>query len=97
MAEVYSHIIYLDKKKIDKHRNLDPILDNKISYIENKIKKIDNFFTFYMIKKIKTSTSEKIILIFLVLLLITTFSTYFVIKNECLFVKILYLKLLHFK
>ena len=46
MAEVYSHIIYLDKKKIDKIRNLDPILDNKISYIENKIKKIDNFFTF---------------------------------------------------
>ena len=40
-----------------------------------------------MIKKIKASTSEKIILIFLVLLLITTFVTYFVIKNECLFVK----------
>ena len=40
-----------------------------------------------MIKKIKASTSEKIILIFLVLLLITTFATYFVIKNECLFVK----------
>ena len=37
-----------------------------------------------MIKKIKASTSEKIILIFLVLLLITTFATYFVIKNECL-------------
>ena len=40
-----------------------------------------------MIKKIKASTSEKIILTFLVLLLITTFATYFVIKNECLFVK----------
>ena len=40
-----------------------------------------------MIKKIKASTSEKIILIFLILLGITTFSTYLVIKNECLFVK----------
>ena len=40
-----------------------------------------------MIKKIKASKSEKIILIFLVLLGITTFTTYFMIKNECLFVK----------
>ena len=40
-----------------------------------------------MIKKIKVSTSEKVILIFLILLGITTFSTYLVIKNECLFVK----------
>jgi len=46
MAEVYSHIIFLNKKKIDKIRNSDPILNNKISYIENKIKKIDNSFTF---------------------------------------------------
>ena len=40
-----------------------------------------------MIKKIKASKSEKIILIFLVLLLTTTLGTYFVIKNECLFIK----------
>jgi len=40
-----------------------------------------------MIKKIKASISEKFILIFLILLGITTFGTYFVIKNECLFVK----------
>ena len=40
-----------------------------------------------MIKKIKASTSEKIILFFLVLLGITTFGTYFMIKNKCLFVK----------
>jgi cyclophilin family peptidyl-prolyl cis-trans isomerase len=40
-----------------------------------------------MIKKIKASVSEKIILIFLVLLLIVTFGAYFIIKNECLFVK----------
>ena len=40
-----------------------------------------------MIKKIKASKSEKIILIFLVLLIIVTLGTYFVIKNECLFVK----------
>jgi len=46
MAEVYSHMIFLDKKKIKKIRKSDPILNNKISYIENKIKKIDNSFTF---------------------------------------------------
>ena len=40
-----------------------------------------------MIKKIKASKSEKIILIFLILLGISTFCTYFVIKNECLLVK----------
>ena len=40
-----------------------------------------------MIKKIKASKSEKFILIFLILLGIATFGTYFVIKNECLFVK----------
>tara|TARA_B100000780_G_scaffold226791_1_gene166013 strand:+ start:340 stop:984 length:645 start_codon:yes stop_codon:yes gene_type:complete len=40
-----------------------------------------------MIKKIKTSRSEKIILIFVVLLGLVTFGTYFIIKNECLFVK----------
>jgi cyclophilin family peptidyl-prolyl cis-trans isomerase len=40
-----------------------------------------------MIKKIKASISEKIIFIFLILLAITTFGIYFIIKNECLFVK----------
>ena len=40
-----------------------------------------------MIKKIKASRSEKIILIFLFLLGILTLGTYLVIKNECLFVK----------
>jgi cyclophilin family peptidyl-prolyl cis-trans isomerase len=40
-----------------------------------------------MIKKIKASILEKVILVFLILLGIATFSTYFVIKNECLFVK----------
>ena len=40
-----------------------------------------------MIKKIKATVSEKIILIFLILLVITSFSTYFVIANECLFIK----------
>ena len=40
-----------------------------------------------MIKKIKASISEKIILIFLLLLGITTFGIYIVVKNECLFVK----------
>jgi len=46
MAEVYSHIIYLDDEKIKQIRNLDKILNKKISYIESKIKKIDNSFVF---------------------------------------------------
>ena len=40
-----------------------------------------------MIKKIKASKSEKIILIFLLLLGITTSGIYIVVKNKCLFVK----------
>ena len=40
-----------------------------------------------MIKKIKASTSEKFIFIFLILLGITTFCTYFIVRNKCLFVK----------
>jgi len=50
-----------------------------------------------MIKKIKASKSEKIILIFLVLLGIITFGTYLVIKDECLFVKNLDPKKISFK
>ena len=50
-----------------------------------------------MIKKIKASKSEKIILIFLVLLGIITFGTYLVIKDECLFVKNLDPKKINFK
>ena len=40
-----------------------------------------------MIKKIEASKSEKITLIFLILLGIITFTAYLVIKDECLFVK----------
>mgnify|MGYP001455544162 FL=1 len=40
-----------------------------------------------MIKKIKPSKSEKIIFIFLILLATTTFGTFFIIKNQCLFIK----------
>ena len=47
MAEVYSHMIYLDAEKIKQIRNLDEILNKKISYIESKIKKIDSSFVFY--------------------------------------------------
>ena len=50
-----------------------------------------------MIKKIKASKSEKIILIFLILLGIITFGTYLVIKDECLFVKNLDPKNINFK
>jgi len=40
-----------------------------------------------MIKKIKTSLSEKILFIFLISLGIFSFSFFFIIKNKCLFVK----------
>ena len=40
-----------------------------------------------MIKKIKISTSERVILIFLILLAIFTFSSFIILKNKCLFVK----------
>ena len=40
-----------------------------------------------MIKKIKATVFEKIVLIFLILLSTTTFAAYFVIANKCLFIK----------
>ena len=40
-----------------------------------------------MIKKIRASTLEKFTFIFLILLGVATFYTYFVVKNKCLFVK----------
>ena len=40
-----------------------------------------------MIKKIKASFSEKILLIFLIILGVFTFSFFYVVKNKCLFVK----------
>ena len=40
-----------------------------------------------MIKKIKATRSEKIILIFLISLAIFSFGSFFLIKNKCLFVK----------
>ena len=40
-----------------------------------------------MIKKIRASKSEKFIFVFLILLGITTFSTYLIVKNKCLFIK----------
>ncbi|MDA9606350.1 putative zinc-binding metallopeptidase [Candidatus Pelagibacter sp.] len=46
MAEVYSHMIFLKEKEINRIRKSDPILNNKISYIENRIKEIDNSFIF---------------------------------------------------
>ena len=50
-----------------------------------------------MIKKIKASTSEKFIFIFLIILSVATFSTYFVLKNKCLFVKNIDPKNINFK
>ncbi|MDA7847631.1 putative zinc-binding metallopeptidase [bacterium] len=46
MAEVYSHMIFLKEKEINQIRKSDPILNNKISYIKNKIKEIDSSFAF---------------------------------------------------
>jgi len=40
-----------------------------------------------MIKKIKATITEKIIFLFLILLGTVTFSTFFIVKNKCLFVK----------
>ena len=40
-----------------------------------------------MIKKIKASKSEKFIFVFLIFLAITTFCTFYIVKNKCLFVK----------
>ncbi len=50
-----------------------------------------------MIKKIKASISEKFILIFLILLGVTTFGTYFVLKNKCLFLKNFDPKIINFE
>ena len=46
MAEVYSHMIYLSQNNINEIKKKDSILKKKILYIENKIKKIDNTFSF---------------------------------------------------
>ncbi len=46
MAEVYSHMIFLKKEEINQISKSDSILNNKILYIKNKIKQIDNTFTF---------------------------------------------------
>ena len=40
-----------------------------------------------MINKIKASLSEKILFVFLILLFLITFGSYFLLKDKCLFVK----------
>ena len=40
-----------------------------------------------MIKKIKASKSEKVIFIFIILLAVFSFGSFFLIKDKCLFVK----------
>ena len=50
-----------------------------------------------MIKKIRASKSEKFIFVFLILLGIITFCTYFIVKNKCLFVKNIDPKNINFK
>jgi len=83
MAEVFSHLIL----KINKSK-VDPILQKKRMFIRNNILKIDNNFKFWlMIKKIKASKSEKIILFFLILLGFFVITSFVAIKDKCLFVK----------
>ena len=50
-----------------------------------------------MIKKIKSSLSEKILFIFLILLAVFTFGSFYMIKNKCLFIKQLDLSELEIK
>ena len=49
-----------------------------------------------MLKKVKQSKSEKILLIFLALLAFFSFSSFFIIKNKCLFVEEIDIKKLNF-
>ena len=50
-----------------------------------------------MIKKVKSSLSEKILFIFLILLAVFTFGSFYMIKNRCLFIKQLDLNELEIK
>ena len=50
-----------------------------------------------MIKKVKSSLLEKILFIFLILLAVFTFGSFYVIKNKCLFIKQLDLNKLDIK
>ena len=50
-----------------------------------------------MIKTIKASKSEKILFVFLIVLGISAFSSFFLLKNKCLFVENNDLEKLNFK
>jgi len=50
-----------------------------------------------MIKTIKASNSEKILFIFLIILAISAFSSFFLLKNKCLFIEKNDLKKINFK
>ena len=50
-----------------------------------------------MIKKIKPSLSEKILFIFLILLIILTLGSFYILSNKCLFVKKIDLNNIDFK
>ncbi|WP_440633639.1 peptidylprolyl isomerase [Candidatus Pelagibacter sp. HIMB1485] len=50
-----------------------------------------------MIKTIKASNSEKILFIFLIVLAVSVFSSFFLLKNKCLFINDNNLKKLNFK
>ena len=50
-----------------------------------------------MIKKIKPSLSEKILFIFLILLIILTLGSFYILNNKCFFVKKIDLNNIDFK
>ena len=49
-----------------------------------------------MLKKVKQSKSEKVLLTFLVLLAFFSFSSFYIIKNKCLFVEDIDVKKINF-
>ena len=49
-----------------------------------------------MLKKIKQSKSEKILLLFVIILGLLTFLSFIIIKNKCLFVEKVHLDKLNF-
>ena len=94
MAEIYS-LLKTNFKEIDLLIKKDNILTKKKNFLINGLKEIDEKFIFWMIKKIKPSLSEKILFIFLILLIILTLGSFYILNNKCLFVKKIFLTKRH--
>ena len=85
MAEVFSHLIFYQ----DEINTKNPIIKKKIQFMKklNLKIKLSKKLKNQMINKIKASKSEKIILYFLIILGVFTFTSLIILKNKCLFVK----------